>query len=128
VTQPVIAVVDEDLLLLEVMREVLVWEGYRVLTASDRCGALALVRQEHPALVVLDRRLDDADTGLDILQVMRLDRALRDTPVIVCTADTGWLHVHRLRLHTLDCSVLPKPFDLDRLCTLVQQVVRPGTV
>jgi CheY-like chemotaxis protein len=124
--QSVIAIVEDEHTVREVMQEVLEWEGYRVATSADGAGAMPLVLEEQPALVVLDWRLEQADTGLTVLQALRLDPATRDIPVIVCTADSAWLKANGDLLRQQGYAVLAKPFQLDEFLALVRAAVGPG--
>jgi YesN/AraC family two-component response regulator len=57
---------------------------YRTLLAKDGSEALALIRQEHPALVLLDLMMPKVD-GFTVLEEMRKTDATRDIPVVVIT-------------------------------------------
>ena len=65
-----ILVVDDEPTLIATLRYNLEREGYEVFTAQDGESGLALGRQHHPDLVLLDLMLP----GLDGLQVCRLLR------------------------------------------------------
>ena len=58
---------------------------YRVLKAYSGYEGLQVMRYRRPDLVLLDLMLPDVD-GLEVLQQMRADPLLRDTPVVVVSA------------------------------------------
>ena len=58
----------------------------RVLTATTGQAGLQLAREQQPDLVLLDQRLPD-HSGRAILQRLRSQESLRDTPVIILSPD-----------------------------------------
>jgi CheY-like chemotaxis protein len=81
-----ILIADDDPDVMAVIVETLEPEGYRVLTASDGSAALALARQEHPDIVVLDWMMPGLD-GLSVCRALRADadRVLARVPVVLIT-------------------------------------------
>ncbi len=59
--------------------------GFRVSTAANGGDALASVRDEEPALVVLDLMLPGL-SGYDVLERLRAEPNTRDVPVLMLTA------------------------------------------
>src|SRR5262249_32215844 len=59
--------------------------GWRAATASDGEAALAAIRREKPAAVVLDLMMPKVD-GFEVLRTLRATPATRDLPVVVVTA------------------------------------------
>jgi CheY-like chemotaxis protein len=68
-----------------------------------------------PDLIILDIRLEHAETGWTVLECLRLDPKTTTIPVIVCSADSAFLREKALSLQQLRCDILEKPFDLDML-------------
>lgn len=62
-----ILVVDDDPHILGMLEGYLKEEGYEPATANSAQAAAAIVRRDHPDLVILDMRLSDG-TGLDLLK------------------------------------------------------------
>jgi len=60
-------------------------EGFDVVHAADGTQAIAMVREHHPALLVLDVMMP----RLDGLAVCRIVRAEFDVPILMLTARTG---------------------------------------
>jgi CheY-like chemotaxis protein len=75
--------VDDDVGFLQVYRDELGEEGYKVVAARDGKEALAIVRNENPDLVIMDIRMPTMD-GIETLIAM-LGRN-RQMPVILHTA------------------------------------------
>ncbi len=77
-----ILVVDDEPKILQLAKDYLVDNGFKVLTSGDGIQALAIARQEKPDLVVLDLMLP----GMDGLDVCRAIRKESDVPIIMLTA------------------------------------------
>lgn len=83
-----ILIVEDDYLLRDAFKLLLEDAGYQVLEAGTARAALDTVTEKLPAIVVLDLGLPDGP-GLDVVRAMRLDPALRETPVIALTGRVG---------------------------------------
>ncbi|MCX6944621.1 MAG: response regulator, partial [Opitutales bacterium] len=88
--KPKILVVDDEPDALEVLGCKLREAGYTPLFAADGLKALAVVRAERPALVVLDLMLPELD-GLEVCKLMRRDPATAGIPVLMLTAKAAEL-------------------------------------
>ncbi len=77
-----ILVVDDEPKILQLAKDYLVDNGFKVLTSGDGVQALALARQEKPDLIVLDLMLPGKD-GLDVCRAIRRES---DVPIIMLTA------------------------------------------
>ncbi len=116
--QAVVLVVDDDADARTLIQTTLERDGLRVITAASGTEALALVRGERPAVMVLDILLGDM-SGWDVLTLVRADPAHAELPVILCTITDP---EHR----TVSLGViehLTKPIDRDQLKTLVRRFV-----
>ena len=115
-----IAVVDDDKAYLEFVSELLAEEGYQTIQAVGDHEAHVMIQREQPDIVILDLRLEHPDSGWQILQMLRLDPATTNIPVIVCSADTKFLREKEPLLRAQRCDLLEKPFDLDMLLEKVR--------
>jgi DNA-binding response OmpR family regulator len=120
-----ILVVDDEPAIVQVIRDRLEQEGYRVRTAGDGGSALAAVEEERPDLMLLDLMLPDLD-GFEILRRLRGasgGAAAGSLPVIVLTArDDNVDVVVGLELGADDYVV--KPFNPRELVARVRAVLR----
>jgi len=121
-----IAVVNNDTDFLGLMNELLSLEGYRTIICREGDRAYSVIKESQPDLVILDVRLDHAEQGWTILELLRLDPATTRIPVIVCSADARFLREKATALHDLRCDTLEKPFDLDMLLDKVARALRDG--
>jgi len=89
--------------------------------AADGAAALSRLRESAPALVFLDVMLPDV-SGLDVLREMRADARLRDVPVVIVSAWQAPQDVTAALAGGAD-RFLAKPFDVDELVSLAQELV-----
>src|ERR1044071_4578443 len=101
-----ILVVDDEPKIADLARDYLEHAGFAVRTAGDGEAALAVVRREHPDLVVLDLGLPGLD-GRDVTRAIRRDSNL---PVIMLTARDDELE-KLLGLELGADDYLTKPFS-----------------
>ncbi len=120
---PLIAVVDDDDTFLDLMRDVLTDEGYRVVVERLSERVVALLAREQPELLILDLRMERAGSGMAMLVTLRQGGATATLPILICSADHWFLDEHAPDIATLGATILPKPFDLSALSTCVAQMV-----
>jgi DNA-binding response OmpR family regulator len=77
-----ILVVDDEPKVVQLTRDYLEKNGFRVLSAGDGLTALAVVRRDRPDLIILDLLLP----GIDGREVCRAIRREYDIPIIMLTA------------------------------------------
>jgi two-component system phosphate regulon response regulator PhoB len=83
--KPKILLVDDEPDALEVLGFKLRQAGYNALLAKDGTRAIALARDERPALIVLDLMLPEVD-GLEVCKILRRDPNTAAIPIIMLTA------------------------------------------
>jgi CheY-like chemotaxis protein len=122
-----ILVIDDKNELLHLMRRVLEDEQYQVSILQEGRDAIARVKNQLPDLLILDLKLGDV-SGQDILKQLKDDHVTEDIPVIVYTAavlEAG--EVSKLVIGNpvryQGVYVVQKPFELENLLALVQQVL-----
>jgi len=121
VTEPLILVADddEDILLLVTTR--LRRDGFNVVSASRGDEALAVAREHKPALAVLDIGMPGLD-GLEVLEHIRADEALRGMLVLLLTAKAQESDVRRGYDSGAD-AYIKKPFSPAELSTRVRALL-----
>jgi CheY-like chemotaxis protein len=119
-----IAVINDDTVFLELMRDLLEEEErYEVLICKEWDGAYDFVKDHRPDLVIQDIRIGGEENGWTILNLLTLDPSTRDIPMIVCSAAISSLHEHQQILTRYGIRALPKPFDLDTLLTTIHEML-----
>jgi CheY-like chemotaxis protein len=102
------------------LAEVLELEGYPVATARDGAEALQAVALMRPSLVVTDLHMPNLD-GATLVD--RLHQAGYDPPILLVTGTTRTPEQVAAAIGA-DAG-LPKPFDLEALLDLVEQLRVP---
>ena len=109
-----ILVVNDSPAILDLFREILDAEGYRVslsLVAVD----LAEVKRLAPDLIVLDFMFGGEHLGLELLQQLRMDRATAPIPIVVCSAALEAIRQMEGHLLGKGTGLVLKPFEVDEL-------------
>jgi diguanylate cyclase (GGDEF)-like protein len=111
---PVIMMVDDEPLNIEVLQTFLEEAGYReFVPVTAARETLSLIAERRPDVVLLDLVMPEM-SGFEILERMRADDALRHVPVIVLTSATdGETKLKALELGATD--FLAKPVDSSEL-------------
>ncbi len=81
---PLVLVVDDSAVALEMYREQLEERGFRVITTRDPLEVTGLCEELHPRFVLLDVMMPDKN-GWEVLHDLKTHNATRDIPVIVCS-------------------------------------------
>lgn len=122
---PTILIADDDADVLELVRLSLRPAGYRLIVAHDGDQALRSARRHSPALAVLDVTMPTM-TGYEVLEAIRADPEIGETPVFLLTARAQQADVeHGLALGADD--YIRKPFKPRDLRARVESVVVPAT-
>lgn len=117
-----IMIVDDEPVNVKVTRKYLELAGYRnFITTSRSMDALDLIRQERPALILLDVMMPEI-SGLEILARMREDHQICCVPTILFTAAASQaIKNDALRLGATD--FLAKPVDAIELTARVRNIL-----
>lgn len=113
-----IFVINDTVAILELFRALLEDEGFRVTTdgfSIELIEMLGRVRDARPDLIVLDFVILDEGKGWQFLQLLKMDRDVKDIPVIVCTAAAKLVEELQVHLDAMGVVVVLKPFDIDHL-------------
>ncbi len=82
-----ILIVDDFATMRKILKNILKELGYTdLLEAEDGQAALEILRREKVDLVISDWNMPNMD-GLSLLKAIRSDEALKDTPVLMVTAE-----------------------------------------
>ena len=79
-----ILLVEDDETLLTTLSSILEQNNFRVITARDGELGLALAKEEHPDIALLDIMVPKLD-GVALLKKLREDEHLKDIPVMMLT-------------------------------------------
>ena len=114
-----VLVVEDDPSVRGLLQTLLSAEGYDVVTASDGLAGLVKAASTRPALMLLDLMMPDLG-GVRVLEELRDDPELNETPVIVVTGKIE--AVPGLQQVLGEDSVFAKPFGVAELLARVADV------
>ena len=117
-----ILVIDVDIAIIELIKINLELQGYEVLQAYNGTEGFALVKQEAPALVVLDVMMPEVD-GYTVAQRIRQCDEVSETPIIMLTA----LSELNNKVNGFNIGVddyLTKPFEIEELIVRVRALLK----
>ena len=116
-----ILAVDDSATVLEMIKSVLVAEGYEVLTAADGAEGLDVARAERPDLILLDVMLPKLD-GYRVCRLLKFDKNYRDIPIVMLTAKAEDASV-ATGMRTGADQYLTKPVEPDTLLAVVAKEI-----
>lgn len=119
----VIVVEDEPIMRSE-LGQLLEFEGYEVVTASDGREGIEHIRATKPDIVLCDIGLPEVD-GYGVLEWVRSDYEDANVPFVFLTAFR--FELNRSIAEKLSCSAyLTKPFDIDELLNTLEKLLNKG--
>ena len=119
-----IAVIEDERDIQDMIAYNLQREGYEVVTAERGDEGLALVQDKRPDLIILDLMLPGLD-GLSVCQSIRFDTTTQEIPIIVLSAKSEEADVV-IGLGLGADDYMPKPFSPRELLARVKAVLRRG--
>ena len=123
---PVVAIVEDQQAIAELLHEVLAGAGFHPVSVGFGHDAAEAVRRVGPAVILLDVMLPER-SGWQILEDLRADPATHDVPVLVISAVYD-----RPGLHPLPpggpVRFAGKPFDLAALLETVAALINESSV
>jgi CheY-like chemotaxis protein len=117
-----IMVVDDNEVNLKLATALLELEGHRVVQAPDAEGALELLQQMVPDLILMDIALPGMD-GLELTRRLKADPRFRHVPIIALTAFAMKGDDARARAAGCD-GYITKPIETRTLPALIESALR----
>ncbi len=116
-----IIVVDDEPVILELIKEILAKEGHTVDTATNGKAALKLIKERQYDLLISDVKMPDM-SGIELLsKVKKADPELAKR-VIIATGDSAGENIVKK-----GAGYLPKPFTVDKLKKAVAEALGRST-
>jgi CheY-like chemotaxis protein len=113
-----VMVVDDSTEILDVMRELLEDDGYRVSTYLWPPPIQQTI-DASPDLIVLDVMFQHSPIGLSYLEEIRRGSLTRSIPIVLCTVADDLIDDGASPSFDAHTKMLVKPFDIDQLLNLV---------
>jgi len=122
--KPLVLVVDDDPDLVEAVSMKLESQDYRVAKAYDGAEAWDRIKEEKPALVILDVMMPKKD-GYTVCDELKKNPEYEDVAVVLLTAVgravESTRYTHQDGMATMADDFIPKPIDLDKLMSIVKE-------
>ena len=118
-----VVVVDDNRIFVDLVRDLLEDEGWETVALHRGDAAFATIKREQPDLVILDIRMEEPDTGWQVLALLVLDPATRHIPVLMSSSDWNQLYQKDAWLQAHGVGILPRPFDLADLTATLERVM-----
>jgi two-component system, NtrC family, nitrogen regulation response regulator NtrX len=116
-----ILVVDDEADICAQMAAILSDEGYEIRTAQESDGALSLLKERTPSLVILDIWLQKSTLdGIELLGVIKRD--FGDLPVMMMSGH-GTIETAVTTLKKGAADFLEKPFKTERLLLTIERIL-----
>ncbi len=116
-----ILVVDDEPDSRSIIQCRLEWCHYEVISACNGEEALTIAEDEKPDLILLDTNMPVMD-GLEMLERMRKNPALRETPVIMVTALCERQHIAAASAYNI-ADYVTKPVDFTSLLEKISDIL-----
>ena len=94
--------------------------GHEAVAVSSGRAALKLLETTRPSVIVLDMMMPEM-SGLEVLQRVRADAAVKDVPVIIYSADHAAETARKARDQGAQEYVVKGVMPWDRLCAMITQ-------
>jgi CheY-like chemotaxis protein len=114
-----ILIVDDDPAIVEMLTELLIFEGYRVRSGRNGHEALAAIMAERPALLLLDLQMPEMN-GAEVIQAL-LGTPFADLPIAIITATPAEA---KPLVNQSNVACMAKPLDLDALLAGVAEALQ----
>ena len=110
-----VLVIDDDVAVHDLLRDLLEKEGFRVATASSGAEGIKLAYQLRPAIITLDVYMPDTD-GWTVLNSLKADPQLSRIPVIMISISD-----QRQKGYAMGAEYLTKPIDREQLIAVLDR-------
>ena len=121
--QKLILVVDDDPDLVESVAMKLESENFKVAKAYDGIEAMDRIKEERPALIILDVMMPRKN-GYELCDELKKSDEYKDIVIVLLTAVadavTSTSYTHMDGKTTLADDFIPKPIELDKLMEMVK--------
>jgi DNA-binding response OmpR family regulator len=119
--RPKVLCIDDDRLLLGLVKDAIETHGFEALTATDGPSGLALAKAQQPDIILVDVMMPKM-SGFEVCQHLRADPKLRGTPIIIVTAMAD----PELKTKGLEAGAnlaIPKPFNPTQIIVLIKKAL-----
>jgi len=117
-----VLLVDDEPFFLQLLSDFFTEEEFGVITAANGGDAVARARKHRPDLILLDLHMPAPD-GLATCKTLKADKATREIPVIILTAEES-TELNQMAFDAGAQVTALKSMKLDRLMNIVDVVLQ----
>lgn len=119
---PKILIVDDDLTITELMKALMMMEGYEPTVVNNSTKALDVAASFQPDLITMDLMMPGI-SGFDLCEQLRQDPRFANLPILIVTAkdDPG---TKERAMRTGANDYITKPFNIDQLLQKLKALVQ----
>jgi diguanylate cyclase (GGDEF)-like protein len=121
-SRPRVLLADDQTELLYLMKEMVEYSGFDVITATDGVEAMKAVFETHPDIIVLDYNMPRKN-GLEVAQDLKNNPLFAHIPIMIVTA-FGEKHAKLKGLSMGIDDYLIKPVDADELVARIRMILK----
>lgn len=121
----VILITEDDELNRKLFSDLLEFRGYQTLQTRDGMGALRLVRERRPNLILMNIKLPDI-SGLEVTYRIKQDETLRHIPVIAVTGFAMDGDAEKILACGCD-AYMTKPIIVSEYLSVVERALNGGS-
>jgi DNA-binding response OmpR family regulator len=119
--KPKVLCIDDDHLLLGLVRDTLEANGFEAITATDGPSGVEIAKRTRPDVILVDVLMPKV-SGFEVCRRLRADPNLKSTPIIILTAvsDPG------LKEKGVEAGAnlaMPKPFNPMQVITIINKAL-----
>lgn len=117
---PLVAILDDEPVMLELMSGELAENGFQTITYSSKDECLAQLSRTLPDVIISDI-VAPGMSGIDFLRVIKSHSRFKDIPVMIISGSIPDRKTEAMRLGAFAC--LPKPLDLNSIVRTVRRAI-----
>jgi DNA-binding response OmpR family regulator len=119
--KPLVLVVDDEPDMQTLLKDLLDFSGFEVITAGDGVEGMQMAQQRHPAAILLDIMLPKLD-GFQVCRLLKFNERYRSIPIIMLTARNHPRDKALAEGNGADAYVV-KPFETKDLVGEIKRVI-----
>lgn len=119
IEKPLIACVDDSLLVCQTMKQLLTTTGYQFVGVHEPLRAIAILLNHRPNFIFLDLIMPNAN-GYEICTQLRKLSCFQDTPIVMLTGLDGIVDQVRARLAGAS-DFVTKPIDAEKILKVINR-------
>ena len=116
-----VLIVEDNELNMKLFHDLLDAHGYQTIQTRSGKDALALTRQHHPDLILMDIQLPEV-SGLDVIRWIKSDRGVSGIPIVAVTAFAMKGDEERIRSGGCE-AYISKPISIGSFIATIRQFI-----